>query len=292
MRIAGQAEMPDAAAVLDSLPNIIAQTPHIQPWSTISGKPGRYPPITHQHSASEIISLTWTQITGTPTTFPPIPHIHDWADVTNKPTTFAPGAHTQDWSTITGKPSTYPPDAHTQDWATVTGKPSTFPPSTHTHAWAEVTGKPSTFPPDAHTQDWTTVTGKPSTFPPSSHTHAQSEITPVTGSFTIALTGVSGSVTGTAYYALGLGTVALLIPTLTGTANALGGSLTGLPVAIRPIRAQPQYGAVVNAGITQISRITVNTDGTITLSSDLLGGILGALLGKGVQSQTLVYTIL
>lgn len=59
------------------------------------------------------------------------------------------------------------------------------------------------------------------------------------GSFTITATGLSATVTGTAYYRYSAGVVTLTIPLLTGTSNAITFTLTGVPAAIRPAAALP-----------------------------------------------------
>lgn len=58
------------------------------------------------------------------------------------------------------------------------------------------------------------------------------------GTYTATLTGVSGSVTGTARYVRVGKHVTLYMPTLTGTSNATTCTVTGAPASIRPARQQ------------------------------------------------------
>jgi hypothetical protein len=58
------------------------------------------------------------------------------------------------------------------------------------------------------------------------------------GTYTATLTGVSGSVTGTARYVRIGKQVTLYIPTLTGTSNSTACTVTGAPASIRPARQQ------------------------------------------------------
>ncbi|MFE9254028.1 tail fiber domain-containing protein [Streptomyces sp. NPDC006879] len=95
-------------------------------------------------------TVSWSSISGRPNEFTPVSHSHDWTDLNNKPTAFNPSAHTHDWAQVTGRPSTYPPSGHSHDFDSLTGKPSTYPPSSHSHSWSSITSKPSTFTPSSH----------------------------------------------------------------------------------------------------------------------------------------------
>jgi hypothetical protein len=79
-------------------------------------------------------SVDWSSLSNKPGTFPPSAHTHLWADVTDKPTTFTPSSHTHDWSQITGEPATFPPSTHSHSWSSITSKPTTFAPSSHSHS--------------------------------------------------------------------------------------------------------------------------------------------------------------
>jgi hypothetical protein len=109
------------------------------------------------------------------------------------------------------------------------------------------------------------------------------------GTFTITLTGVTGSVTGTAYWVRGPVGVILELPALIGTSNSTAATLTGLPVEVRPARAQVTPARIRNAGAVSSGTLRVETDGTITLSPDQLFGLFSALLTKGIESATISY---
>lgn len=67
------------------------------------------------------------------------------------------------------------------------------------------------------------------------------------GSFTVTATGMSTTVTGTAYYKMSGGVVVLTYPFLTGTSNATTFTLTGLPAAIRPASGLPNQMVATSA---------------------------------------------
>lgn len=109
------------------------------------------------------------------------------------------------------------------------------------------------------------------------------------GSFTITLTGVTTSVTGTAYWVRDNNGVTLEIPVLSGTSNTTAATLTGLPVEIRPQRAQSVSARVRNNGGVSQGAARIETDGSITLSPDALFGVFSILLGKGLEAMTVSY---
>lgn len=91
--------------------------------------------------------------------------------------------------------------------------------------------------------------------------------------FTVTLTGVSGTVTGTAYYSVigdtSLGAiVALYIPALSGTSNTTALGISGIPAALRPSAFSPPITVqnVKDSGNDYIGRITINSDGTATFA--------------------------
>ena len=87
-----------------------------------------------------------------------------------------------------------------------------------------------------------------------------------TGTFTVTLTGMSPAVTGTASYVIIGNTITLYLPTLTGTSNAAGKGLSGIPALIRPTTGQQWFVTVVDSTLTSnVGRLTIGTDGTATL---------------------------
>lgn len=92
---------------------------------------------------------------------------------------------------------------------------------------------------------------------------------PSSGSFTITATGLTATVTGTAYYYASPGIVTLTIPFLQGTSNATSFTLTGLPAAIRPGASLP----------IQVCPITTVTDsGTVYPGAVYVSPSTGTLL--------------
>lgn len=108
------------------------------------------------------------------------------------------------------------------------------------------------------------------------------------GSFTATLTGVSGTVTGTVKYTIQDDMVVLEIPTITGTSNTTSATLTGVPAHLRPTTAQACTGVTTNGGTSLVSRIVVETGGSITLYSGVSNSFTASGT-KGVQFSTISY---
>lgn len=91
----------------------------------------------------------------------------------------------------------------------------------------------------------------------------------IAGSFTVTLTGVSGTVTGSASYVRHGRHVALVIPQLTGTSDSTAMTLTGMPAAITPSFEQVTWGGLVtNNGAVAPQRCDafLATSGVISLA--------------------------
>jgi hypothetical protein len=113
-----------------------------------------------------------------------------------------------------------------------------------------------------------------------------------TGSFTATLTGVSGSVTGTAMWKKIGGVVTVSYPALTGTSNTTTCTVTGQPTAIQPTVARAAFIASVqnNSASPVAGRCDVGTDGVLTLYSDVAGSAFAAANVKGLNAGlTLTY---
>jgi hypothetical protein len=92
------------------------------------------------------------------------------------------------------------------------------------------------------------------------------------GTFTATLTGVSGSVTGTAFYELNGETVNLLLPGLSGTSNATSCTITGLPAEITPTRDQGlAHPVIADNGVFALGTAIVRNTGEITIYDDDIG---------------------
>ena len=111
------------------------------------------------------------------------------------------------------------------------------------------------------------------------------------GTFTGTLTGVSGSVTALFRWTQGNQNVNLLVPAMSGTSNGAAGTITGLPAEIIPVRAQGFLMRVRNNGAVGVGFGRVETSGIITLSPDLLFGLFSVLLGKGVEEQSVSWSM-
>lgn len=109
------------------------------------------------------------------------------------------------------------------------------------------------------------------------------------GSFTVTLTGVTGTVSGTAHWVRDNQVVTLEIPALSGTSLSTAATLTGLPVEIRPPRPQVLSGRVQNNGVLAQGYVRIETNGSITLSPDAVFGLFSAVLGKGIEAATVSY---
>ena len=115
------------------------------------------------------------------------------------------------------------------------------------------------------------------------------------GSFTITCTGMTTTVTGTAYYARVGKQVTLYIPALSGTSNTTAFTLTGLPIEIQVARLMYQachvtVGGTGRAGLAQMT--TGGGAGFITLYAGLAGEAWTASGLKGLNAQWLSYSIL
>lgn len=87
------------------------------------------------------------------------------------------------------------------------------------------------------------------------------------GSFTATLTGVTGTVTGTAYWVKIGKVVTLHVPQLLGTSNTTDMSITGLPATIQPtaITASIPIGGVQDNGTLQTTCTAVIAASTMTV---------------------------
>lgn len=114
----------------------------------------------------------------------------------------------------------------------------------------------------------------------------------VAGTFTVTMTGVTGSVTGTASYVRSGRMVMITIPSLSGTSNANTFALNGVPTACRTNFDQwVSVGNATDNGSTAAVPVTalVRADGAISLS--LAGSTTGWTSSgtKGIATSTLSY---
>lgn len=115
-----------------------------------------------------------------------------------------------------------------------------------------------------------------------------------TGSFTATLTGVSGSVTGTATWLKSGNMVTVRYPVLTGTSNTTACTITGQPAAIQPATAAPGFIAPVqdNSATPVAGRCDVGTNGVVTLFATVGGAAFTAANVKGLNAgATFTYSM-
>jgi large repetitive protein len=113
------------------------------------------------------------------------------------------------------------------------------------------------------------------------------------GEFTGTLTGVSGSVTTTLRYTRFGPLVAIYIPQVSGTSNATTLTVTGLPIGVHPARVQQTQAIVRNnsAVSTSPGLVRIDTDGLLTFFSSTAQAGFSATGTKGLELQTLYFTM-
>ena len=109
------------------------------------------------------------------------------------------------------------------------------------------------------------------------------------GSYTGTLTGCTTSPTATIEYSVEGDIVTLELPALTATSNTTACTITGMPAAIRPASAQTVHGTTQDSGTNGWSRITVGTDGVLTLGFGLSSNTFTNSGTKGLQPGTVSY---
>jgi hypothetical protein len=116
--------------------------------------------------------------------------------------------------------------------------------------------------------------------------------------FTVTLTGVSGSVTATARYARIKKQVTLYIPHLVGTSNATTCTITGLPAGITPARTQSFTPFVMNnSSIVTGTALAIQSNGVMQLyisgtsTTFTSSGQKGLYSPSGADGYTFPYTL-
>lgn len=114
------------------------------------------------------------------------------------------------------------------------------------------------------------------------------------GTFTVTLTGVTTTVTGTASYIMGSGgQVNIDLPMLTGTSNSTGKTITGIPSWLQPASGKLFPAAVSDNGGSYVWGAANLSAGTITLTPTA-GNIASGWTNSGameVNSLSLSYTL-
>ena len=112
-----------------------------------------------------------------------------------------------------------------------------------------------------------------------------------TGSFTGTLTGCTTSPDGTLRYDISSEIITLYIPQINATSNTTAMTITGGPDAIKPARAHRMPFIIQDNGTVQLGLIEVGIDGVLTFYSSVS---LAAFTGsgtKGVELQTISYSL-
>lgn len=112
-----------------------------------------------------------------------------------------------------------------------------------------------------------------------------------TATFTGTLTGCTTSPTATLRYTKVGNQVTLYIPQLNATSNTAACTITGAPAAIQPARAQTVLARVQDNSAVSIGGITVETSGTLTLAVGVSLGAFTSANTKGVELQTITYSL-
>ena len=109
--------------------------------------------------------------------------------------------------------------------------------------------------------------------------------------FTGTLTGCTTSPTGSLYYSLAGTVVTLYIPQIGATSNATTATVTGAPAAIFPARVQRVPCIVKENGTVQMGLCEVGTDGVLTLYSTVAAAAFTNSGAKGIELQTITYSL-
>jgi len=112
-----------------------------------------------------------------------------------------------------------------------------------------------------------------------------------TSTFTGTLTGCTTSPTGTLRYTKVGSVVLLYIPQINATSNTTAATITGAPAAIFPARAQRVRLIVQDNTTVQGGMLQVETNGTLTMYASVALAVFTAAGTKGVELQTVAYSL-
>jgi hypothetical protein len=112
--------------------------------------------------------------------------------------------------------------------------------------------------------------------------------TELLGTFTGTLTGVVGTVTGSVKYTRNGNIVTLSFPTISGTSNSTGLTVTGLPTSLQTGYSDGARGSaiVTDSGAAAQGQLAVDTSGTITFYKGVASAGFTAAGTKGVVAGT------
>lgn len=108
-------------------------------------------------------------------------------------------------------------------------------------------------------------------------------------SYTASLTGCTTVPTGSVAYAVSGNIVVLVVPSITGTSNSIGATLSGAPAAIRPTSSRTILARIEDNGAVALGIGTMDSSGVLTLGNGVGGGAFTNSGNKGIAANTLVY---
>lgn len=112
-----------------------------------------------------------------------------------------------------------------------------------------------------------------------------------TGTYTGAFTGTTTDPAPVLRYTVTSKGVLLYVPASSATSNATTFTITGAPTAIRPARSQTVLAIVRDNGTVSIGTASMSTAGTLTLGLGVGSGAFTNSGTKGVELQTLSYSL-
>lgn len=112
-----------------------------------------------------------------------------------------------------------------------------------------------------------------------------------TNTYTGAFTGTSTDPAPVIRYTVTSKAVLLYIPAASATSNATGFTITGAPAAILPARTQTVLVIVRDNNTVSIGTATMSTGGTLTFGLGVSGGAFTNTGTKGVELQTIGYSL-
>jgi len=112
-----------------------------------------------------------------------------------------------------------------------------------------------------------------------------------TGTYTGAYTGTATNPAPVLRWSKVGKLVALYVPQSSATSNATGFTITGAPAAIRPARTQVLQAIVRDNNVVSAGLASMDTSGVLTLGLTLTAGNFTATGVKGLELQTLTYSL-
>lgn len=112
-----------------------------------------------------------------------------------------------------------------------------------------------------------------------------------TATYTGAFTGCTTDPAPVLRYSKAGSLVTLYVPQASATSNATGFTITGAPASIRPTRTQKVIAIVQDNGTVSIGTASMDSAGTLTLGLGITSAVFTAAGVKGVELQTVSYSL-